>query len=84
MNQNHFNDSRAIVATELVRIGKMGCRVRVLCTDMDAGIITKLTGATNLTLRQLHDASANNVKQGDGTPREVLTHSKPGPQRRLR
>ncbi|WP_434300000.1 phospholipase D-like domain-containing protein [Corallococcus exiguus] len=76
VNQNHFNDSRVIVATELVRIGKLGCRVRVLYTDMDAGIKTKLTGAKNITLRQLYDVSANNVKTSDGTPREVLTHSK--------
>ncbi|MBE1485667.1 phospholipase D-like domain-containing protein [Plantactinospora soyae] len=66
-----FTDARPQVASELRRIGRMGCRVRVVYGTMGATAYATLNGQPNVSLKKYHDAEASNV---DG--RVVTLHSK--------
>ncbi|MDW5329136.1 phospholipase D-like domain-containing protein [Plantactinospora sp. KLBMP9567] len=66
-----FTDARPQVATQLRRIGRMGCRVRVVYGSMGSTAYATLNGQPNVSLKKYHDAEASNY---DG--RVVTVHSK--------
>lgn len=66
-----ITNARPEVATELRRIGRMGCRVRVVYGSMGSTTYATLNGQPNISLKKYHDAEAGNY---DG--RVVTVHSK--------
>ncbi|MEV6872418.1 phospholipase D-like domain-containing protein [Amycolatopsis sp. NPDC051128] len=65
--QANIADSRTPVVSELVRIGKLGCKVRIVYDDMGTAALAALKGKANVTLKRF------NAAVGD---REVTVHSK--------
>ena len=66
-----LTDARPQVASQLRRIGQMGCRVRVVYGSMGSNTYATLRGQSNISLKKYHDAEASNY---DG--RVVSVHSK--------
>ncbi|MGI5211511.1 phospholipase D-like domain-containing protein [Plantactinospora sp. CA-290183] len=66
-----FTDARPEVAAELRRIGRLGCRVRVVYGSMGSTAYATLNGQPNVSLKKYHDAETSNY---DG--RVVTLHSK--------
>ncbi|KDN17421.1 phospholipase D-like domain-containing protein [Amycolatopsis rifamycinica] len=65
--QANIADSRTPVVDELVRIGKLGCKVRIVYDDMGTAALSALKGKANVTLKKFH-TTAND--------REITVHSK--------
>ncbi|QKV72897.1 phospholipase D-like domain-containing protein [Amycolatopsis sp. Hca4] len=65
--QANIADSRTPVVDELVRIGKLGCKVRIVYDDMGTAALAALKGKANVTLKRF------NTTVGD---REISVHSK--------
>jgi hypothetical protein len=66
-----LTDARPEVANQLRRIGRMGCRVRVVYGSMGSTTYNTLRGQPNISLKKYYDAEASNY---DG--RVVTVHSK--------
>ncbi|GAB2955089.1 hypothetical protein GCM10027280_49350 [Micromonospora polyrhachis] len=69
--QAMFTDPRALVATELLRIARLGCQVRIVYGSMGADVHGTLRGSTNVSMKKYYDAESDNY---DG--RVVTVHSK--------
>ncbi|MFF1610988.1 phospholipase D-like domain-containing protein [Amycolatopsis sp. NPDC058278] len=65
--QANIADSRTPVVTELVRIAKLGCKVRIVYDDMGTAALAALKGKANVTLKRF-TTTAND--------REITVHSK--------
>ncbi|MEV6446748.1 phospholipase D-like domain-containing protein [Amycolatopsis sp. NPDC051716] len=65
--QANIADSRTPVVTELVRIAKLGCKVRIVYDDLGTAALAALKGKANVTLKRF-TTTAND--------REITVHSK--------
>ncbi|WP_086851464.1 phospholipase D-like domain-containing protein [Amycolatopsis kentuckyensis] len=65
--QANIADSRTPVVTELVRIAKLGCKVRIVYDDLGTAALAALKGKANVTLKKFN-TTAND--------REITVHSK--------
>jgi phosphatidylserine/phosphatidylglycerophosphate/cardiolipin synthase-like enzyme len=65
--QANIADSRTPVVTELARIAKLGCRVRIVYDAMEPAALTALKGKANVTLKHF-DTGVNG--------RKISVHSK--------
>ncbi|EOD66048.1 phospholipase D-like domain-containing protein [Amycolatopsis vancoresmycina] len=65
--QANIADSRTPVVDELVRIAKLGCKVRIVYDDMGTAALAALKGKANVTLKRF------NTTVND---REISVHSK--------
>jgi phosphatidylserine/phosphatidylglycerophosphate/cardiolipin synthase-like enzyme len=64
-------DSRTYPVNEIVRIGKLGCQVRVIYGTIGANNLKALKGKANVSLKRYSDNDTNNFEK-----REVTLHSK--------
>ncbi|WP_433344053.1 phospholipase D-like domain-containing protein [Micromonospora sp. CA-111912] len=69
--QAMFTDARPAVASELLRIARLGCKVRVVYGEMGDQVYGILRSSANVSLKKYWDAETGNV---DG--RTVTVHSK--------
>ncbi|WP_206786240.1 phospholipase D-like domain-containing protein [Amycolatopsis sp. MtRt-6] len=65
--QANIADSRTPVVTELARIAKLGCKVRIVYDDMGTAALAALKGKANVTLKKF-STTVND--------REITVHSK--------
>lgn len=65
--QANIADSRTPVVTELARIAKLGCKVRIVYDDMGTAALAALKGKANITLKKF-STTVND--------REITVHSK--------
>ncbi|SFP70921.1 Phosphatidylserine/phosphatidylglycerophosphate/cardiolipin synthase [Amycolatopsis arida] len=69
--QAHISDARTPVVDEIVRIARLGCKVRIVYDAIGADALGKLRGRANISLKRYLDNDADNI---DG--RKVSIHSK--------
>ena len=66
-----FTDARPEVASQLLRIARLGCKVRVVYGSMGTAVYSTLKGSANVSLKKYYDAETSNIEG-----RVVGLHSK--------